>query len=148
MGFSLYLDEGSVNRALIRALEARGLGVTNAVDAGLVGRTDVEQLEHATAEGRVLFTYNIGDFLSLHKQLIDEGQSHGGLIVAPQQRYSVGEQMRRRSRSANLPDPRKRGEVSGRWKNSVKAREISGSRDSRQIRRARYEGSRAPSEGG
>jgi len=95
VGFSLYLDEDSVNRALIRALGARGLDVTNAVDAGRVGRTDFEQLEHSTVEGRVLFTYNIGDFLGLHNRFLAEGKSHGGVIVAPQQRYSVGEQMRR-----------------------------------------------------
>jgi len=95
VGFPLYLDEDSVNRALIRALEARGLDVTNAVDAGRIGTTDLEQLEHSTADGRVLFTYNIRDFLRLHSRLLDEGKDHGGLIVAPQQRYSVGEQMRR-----------------------------------------------------
>lgn len=80
---------------MIRALEARGLDVTNAVDAGRVSLADREQLEYSTAEGRVLFTYNMGDFLSLHAELVSEGRPHGGLIVAPQQRYSVGEQMRR-----------------------------------------------------
>jgi hypothetical protein len=95
VAFSLYLDEDSVNRALIRALQARGMNVANAVDAGQVGTSDVAQLEYATAEERVLFTYNIGDFFSLHTSLLQDGRSHAGLILAPQQRYSVGEQVRR-----------------------------------------------------
>ena len=87
MAFPLFLDEDSVTRALIRALQARGLDVTNAVDAGKVGIGDLEQLEYATATGRVLFTYNIGDFFSLHTRFQQEGWHHGGLILAPQQRY-------------------------------------------------------------
>jgi hypothetical protein len=69
--------------------------VTNAIDSGHAATPDFQQLEHATAQGRVLFTYNIGDFFSLHTRLLEEGNAHGGVILAPQQRYSVGEQMRR-----------------------------------------------------
>jgi hypothetical protein len=93
--FPLYLDEDSVNRALIRALEDRGVDVANAVDSGLVGITDSEQLAYATGQQRVLFSYNIGDFAALHAKLLSRGGGHGGILLAPQQRYSVGEQMRR-----------------------------------------------------
>jgi len=95
VAFALYFDEDSVNRALIRALLARGMDVTNAIDAGHAGLADQEQLDHATAVGRVLFTYNVGDFFALHTQFRQDGRSHAGLILAVQQRYSVGEQMRR-----------------------------------------------------
>ena len=50
MAFALYFDEDSVNRALIRALLARGMDVTNAIDAGHAGSPDIGQLEHATAD--------------------------------------------------------------------------------------------------
>ena len=118
MAFALYFDEDSVNRALIRALRARGMDVTNAVDAGHAASPDGAQLEHATAEGRVLFTYNVGDFLALHTQFRRERRSHAGLILAVQQRYSVGEQMRRilrinRERSSD--DMRDRIEFLGSW---------------------------------
>jgi hypothetical protein len=118
VAFALYFDEDSVNRALIRALRARGMDVTNAVDAGHAGLPDRLQLEHATTEGRVLFTYNVGDFFALHTQFRQEGQSHAGLILAVQQRYSVGEQMRRilrmnRERSSN--DMRNRVEFLTDW---------------------------------
>jgi hypothetical protein len=91
----LYFDEDSMSRALIRALQARGMDVANAVDAGMVRRTDREQLEHATAEGRVLYSFNVGHFYRLHRQFLEEGNWHAGLILVSQQRYSVGEQMRR-----------------------------------------------------
>jgi hypothetical protein len=76
VAFSLYFDEDSVNRALIRSLVARGMDVTNAIDAGHAGSPDRVQLEHATADGRVLFTYNVGDFLALHTQFRQDGRSH------------------------------------------------------------------------
>jgi hypothetical protein len=118
VAFALYFDEDSVNRALIRALRARGMDVTNAVDAGHAASPDRVQLEHATAEGRVLFTYNVGDFFALHTQFRQEGRSHAGLILAVQQRHSVGEQMRRilrinRERSSD--DMRNRIEFLSSW---------------------------------
>jgi predicted lysophospholipase L1 biosynthesis ABC-type transport system permease subunit len=71
------------------------MDVTNAVDAGHAGSPDRVQLEHAAADGRVMFTYNVGDFFALHTQFRQEGRSHAGLILAVQQRYTVGEQLRR-----------------------------------------------------
>lgn len=118
MAFPLYLDEDSMNRALIRALRARGMDVTNAVDAGHVGTSDLEQLEHATTEARVPFTYNVGDFFNLHTRILREGGSHAGMILAPQQRYSVGEQMRRILRMSGERDSeemRDQVEFLSRW---------------------------------
>jgi len=118
VAFALYFDEDSVNRALIRARRARGMDVTNAVDAGYVGSPDVTQLEHATAQGRVLFTYNVGDFLDLHTRLRQQAGSLAGLILAVQQRYSVGEQMRRilrMNRERSTDDMRNRVEFLTAW---------------------------------
>ena len=57
--------------------------------------SDEEQLEHAASEARVLFSFNASDFQRIHTELVSEGKSHAGIILAPQQRYSVGEQVRR-----------------------------------------------------
>ena len=43
---------------------------------------------------RVLYTFNRGDFYRLHTQYLTEGKYHRGIILAPQQRYSIGEQLR------------------------------------------------------
>lgn len=91
----LYMDEDSMSRSLVRALRARGVDVTTALDEGMIERDDVEHLEYATARGRVLYTFNVADFYRIHCDYLAQGKSHAGIILASQQRYSVGEQMRR-----------------------------------------------------
>ncbi|MGH2354361.1 MAG: DUF5615 family PIN-like protein [Chloroflexota bacterium] len=95
MTIRLYIDEDSMRHALVRALRTRTVDVVTALDAGMVARVDETHLEYATAQGRALFSYNVGDFLRLHTAVLAQGRRHAGIILAPQQRYSVGEQMRR-----------------------------------------------------
>jgi Tfp pilus assembly protein PilZ len=66
-----------------------------ALDARATGWSDERQLEFAASEGRVLFGFNVAHFSRLHAEYLSQGKSHAGIIVAPQQRYSVGEQIRR-----------------------------------------------------
>ena len=54
MRISLYLDEDSHSNSLIHALRYRGLNVTTAREAQMLGSTDLEQLDWAAAHGRVL----------------------------------------------------------------------------------------------
>jgi len=91
----LYLDEDSMDRDLVRALAVRGVDVSTALEAGLVARSDREHLEHATAEGRVVYTFNVRDFHRLHVAFLAEGKAHAGIILARQQHHSIGEQLRR-----------------------------------------------------
>ena len=91
----LYLEEDSQDRDLATALRARGMDVQTASEANLIERSDEEQLTWAAAQGRALYTFNVGDFYQLHTLWLRQGRSHAGLILARQQRYSVGEQMRR-----------------------------------------------------
>ncbi len=91
----LYMDEDSMDQALVHALRARGVDVTTALNEGMIERDDTEHLDYATTQGRVLYTFNVGDFNRLHKGYLTQGKSHAGIILAPQQRYSIGEQMRR-----------------------------------------------------
>jgi hypothetical protein len=91
----LYLDEDSMDRDLVRALTARGVDVRSALEAGMIERSDAHHLEYATAERRVLYSFNVGDFFHLHTSWLAQGKSHGGLILSKQQQYSIGEQMRR-----------------------------------------------------
>ena len=91
----LYIDEDSMDRALLRALRARGVDVITALEEGMIEREDTEHLEYAITQGRVLYTCNVADFYRLHTDFLAQGKSHAGMILAPQQRYSVGEVMRR-----------------------------------------------------
>ena len=78
MSIRFYADE-HVSRAVIRGLRQRGLNVTTVSEADLLGASDVEHLEWAESEGRVIFTQDT-DFLRLH----DAGYSHAGIAYAPQ----------------------------------------------------------------
>jgi hypothetical protein len=87
----LYLDEDTMDNALVSALRARGLDLLTAHEADMIERPDEAHLAFAAREGRVLYSFNVADYCRLQAQ----GQSHAGLILAQQQRYPVGEQMRR-----------------------------------------------------
>jgi len=91
----LYLDEDSMRRSLAFALRARNVDVLTAADANMINREDEDHLATASALGRALFTHNTADYCVLHQRWIHLERTHSGIIVAPQQRYSVGEEMRR-----------------------------------------------------
>lgn len=95
MKIRLYLDEDTLDKDLLRALRARGVDVQSAGEAGMIEREDDEHLEYATAQGRVVYSFNRGHFCRLHADFLAGGKSHCGIVVSRQQRYSVGEQMRR-----------------------------------------------------
>ena len=97
MRIRLYVDEDAMARALISGLRARGIDVTTVLDEGMSEKEDIAQLEHATQQGRTLYTFNVGHFCQLHKEFMAQGKSHAGIVVVYRQRYSVGEQIRRLS---------------------------------------------------
>lgn len=95
MTIRLYVDEDAMDKDLVQALRARGVDVITSLDAGMIEREDGEHLDYATAQGRILYSFNVGDFYRLHTAFLAQGKSHAGIILARQQGYSLGEQMRR-----------------------------------------------------
>ena len=91
----LYIDEDAMDDDLVQALRLRGVDVETALEAGMINRPDGKHLAHASEAGRVLYTFNVGDFMQLHGEYAASGRTHAGIIFGDQQRYSVGEQMRR-----------------------------------------------------
>ena len=91
----LYLDEDSMRRALVFGLKVRNVDVVTAGDADMINRDDEDHLETASASGRALYTFNTADYCALHQRWMTQGRSHAGIIVVPQQRYSMGEELRR-----------------------------------------------------
>jgi hypothetical protein len=87
---------------LLQALRLRGADVQTAFEAGLVGRPDEEHLAYAAEEGRVLYTFNVRDFMRLHGEYMTAGREHAGIVFGDQQRFGVGEQMRRLLRIISL----------------------------------------------
>jgi Domain of unknown function (DUF5615) len=84
-----------MNADLVHALRIRGVDVTSAPEQGMIRRSDVEHLEFAALQGRVIYSFNVGDFQSLHSKYFTQGKHHSGIILGQQQRYSLGEQVRR-----------------------------------------------------
>jgi hypothetical protein len=92
MQIHLYIDEDAMARALVRGLRARGIDLITVLEAGMERQSDSAQLEYATLQERVLYTFNVGHFCRLHAEYLAQGKHHAGIVVAPRQQYSIGEQ--------------------------------------------------------
>lgn len=84
-----HLDE-SCDLVIARGLRLRGVDVSTSQEAGLLGAEDAEQLAYAHSGGRALFTHD-GDFIGLHRS----GIQHSGILYCHQQKYPLGELIRR-----------------------------------------------------
>lgn len=91
----LYLDADAQKGSFTLALRLRGVDVVTANEVGLCDAADLEQLAQAAAHGLALYTFNVGDFMALHTAYLAGGKERAGIIFGEQQRYGVGEQMRR-----------------------------------------------------
>ena len=114
----IYIDEDAMDSDLVAALRYRGVTVITPLDAGLTEKPDEDQLAFATESGCVLYTFNVSDFYRLHTQWVIAGREHAGMILAPQQRFSVGEQLRRILRlraSVTSGSMRNQVEFLGNW---------------------------------
>jgi len=63
-------------------------------EEGQAGQGDTGQLDYATQNQRVFYTFNVGDFCRIHKEYLAGGKSPSGIIVANRRRYTIGEQLR------------------------------------------------------
>ncbi|MFA4828847.1 MAG: DUF5615 family PIN-like protein [Thermodesulfovibrionales bacterium] len=79
----LYLDE-MIPVDLILILKQYNYDILSAKDAGMLGKSDLEQLAFAVSQNRAILTFNIGDFTGLHKSWLIENKSHKGIIVSPE----------------------------------------------------------------
>lgn len=82
----LHLDADASSKTLFRALRDRGHDVTRTPTKWMpLDASDEMQLLRATAQGRTIFTFNIGDFLPLAQRYPE----HNGIIVANQRDRSL-----------------------------------------------------------
>jgi len=101
----LYIDEDSMDEDFVQALRSRNVDVLTVADVGMLYRSDEEQIDWARQNGRVIFSFNTRDFYRLHTTLIEQGLSHPGIILAPQQRYGIGDLMRGVLKLINTKSP-------------------------------------------
>jgi hypothetical protein len=84
----LHLDADASIKALANALRSRGHDVTRTPNDWMpADASDREQLLGATAQGRLIFTFNIRDFLTLARK----HPKHAGILLAAQSHWSLSE---------------------------------------------------------
>ena len=113
----LYLDEDAMRASIVRALRARHVDVATALEANLIGCPDEEHLACATGQGRVLFSFNRGDFAQLHQMYLAGGRHHAGIVISDQ--LATGVIPRRLLRLLNALSPAEmhdRLEYLSRWR--------------------------------
>ena len=106
----LHLDADSSRRDLYEALLSRGHDVTRTPEKGLPrDASDQYQLLWAAAHDRVLFTFNVKDYI----QLAGEMAEHHGIILASQRSFTISELIAALDRVLNEIE-------AGEWKGQVR----------------------------
>ena len=82
-------------RRIVDSLRAQRVDVQTAADAGMLGRSDEEQLAYAASQQRVVVTANAGHFARLHRDALASEQPHAGIIIVHQHKLPIGEIIRR-----------------------------------------------------
>jgi predicted nuclease of predicted toxin-antitoxin system len=79
----LYFDE-NVPEAIAAAIRLRGYDVTTVRDTGRKAASDLDQLSYASLQKRILFTFNVADFVKLHDEFMATGRHHSGILLSKQ----------------------------------------------------------------
>jgi len=62
----------------------------------MLGKTDAEQLNYATSQGRCLVSFNVGDYMQLAAERAHSTMPHSGILVTQQvSRQVFGDLLRR-----------------------------------------------------
>ena len=61
----------------------------------MLNANDETQWSFATSRGYAIYTFNVGDYCRLHTEWLKAEREHAGIIIGAQQKFSVGEQVRR-----------------------------------------------------
>ena len=90
----VYIDEDAMSAAIVTALRSNGFDVLTAEEASMRGRSDPDHLRFATAEGRVLYGFNRKDYMKLHRDLLQAGVHHAGIVLLGTRSPDIGRQLR------------------------------------------------------
>ena len=79
---TLYLDE-DLAPAIAERLRRRGIDAVSAHDVGMMGASDVAQLDYAASAARAIVTRNVRHFRVLGDDRIRSQTPHAGIIFCP-----------------------------------------------------------------
>jgi hypothetical protein len=77
----IYLDDDSVDPALLGMLGKAGHDVLRPADIGMIGADDVVHFTRAIREDRALLSGNHDDFQALHLLILEARGRHSGLLI-------------------------------------------------------------------
>ena len=81
----LYFDE-DVPLGIVRNLRTRGFDVLSAHEVQMRNQPDDEQMLYAVSQHRALVTHNRADFELRHRQFLEAGLKHYGVVIAKRRR--------------------------------------------------------------
>lgn len=89
---SFFTDE-DVHGELAEILRSNGFDAISVPEAGRLTGQDPDHLDWCSGQGRVIVTFSVRDFASLHKQWLVAGRRHPGIIASDQR--PIGDLARR-----------------------------------------------------
>ena len=111
-----FFTDEDVYGAIAAALRKAGCDAVSTPETSRLGETDESQLQWATDQQRILVTFNVAHFASLHTQWIKQDRHHAGIVVSAHR--SIGDVLRRLLHLAGTLDAdamRDRLEFLGDW---------------------------------
>ena len=77
-----FFTDEDVYGSIAPALRGAGFDAVSTPESGRIGESDESQLQWATDDGRVLVTFNVAHFATLHSQWMNQDLHHAGIVVS------------------------------------------------------------------
>ena len=93
MSVPRFFTDEDIYRSAAIALRKAGFDAISTPETSRLGESDESQLAWATAEARVLVTFNVMHFAEMHARWLRLGRHHSGIVVSSQR--PIGNLLRR-----------------------------------------------------
>jgi predicted nuclease of predicted toxin-antitoxin system len=88
------MDHDSLTGMVVEAMRFASLNTLLTSEAGLERTPDAEILAFAASEQRTIYTANVRDYARLHKEWMEAGRTHSGIVVRHYQQMPARLQLR------------------------------------------------------